>query len=74
MRLIIFATIFSIVLFAGKPNLLLLKVITGWVMSEKFDAIRAYWNENIISASSWFTKDYLPFEIDGELWSKRGDF
>ena len=87
MRLIIFATLFSVALFAGKPNLLLLKVykeqnITGWVMSEKFDGIRAYWNGknlltrngNIIHAPSWFTKDYPPFEIDGELWSKRGDF
>jgi DNA ligase-1 len=87
MRLIIFATIFSVTLLAQKPNLLLLKVykdqnITGWVMSEKLDGVRAYWNGkhlltrsgNIIYAPSWFTKDYPPFEIDGELWSKRRDF
>ena len=76
-----------IFLLAEKPDLLLLKTykdqnITGWVMSEKLDGIRAYWDgENlisrggkIISAPKWFTKNYPPFEIDGELWSKRGDF
>jgi len=75
------------ILLADKPNLLLLKVykdqnITGWVMSEKLDGIRAYWNgKNLISrggkiihAPKWFTKDYPPFPIDGELWTKRGDF
>ncbi len=75
------------ILFAQKPKLLLLKVyrdqnITGWVMSEKLDGIRAYWNGkmlltrngNIIYAPSWFTKDFPPFELDGELWSKRGEF
>ena len=74
-------------LFAQKPKLLLLETykeqnITGWVMSEKLDGVRAYWNGknlisrggNIINAPKWFTKDYPPFEIDGELWSKRGDF
>ena len=74
-------------LLAGKPDLLLLKTykdqnVTGWVMSEKFDGIRAYWNGKhlisrggkIIHAPKWFTKNYPPFEIDGELWTKRGDF
>jgi len=74
-------------LLAGKPDLLLLKTykdqnITGWVMSEKLDGIRAYWNGKhlisrggkIIHAPKWFTKHYPPFEIDGELWTKRGDF
>ena len=74
-------------LLAGKPDLLLLKIykdqnITGWVMSEKLDGIRAYWDgKNLISrggkiiyAPKWFIKDYPPFEIDGELWTERGDF
>ncbi len=74
-------------LFAGKPQLLLLKEykdqnISGWVMSEKLDGIRAYWDgENLISRGGkiihcpkWFTKGYPTFEVDGELWSKRGDF
>ena len=51
-------------------------------MSEKLDGIRAYWDGNklisrggkIIHAPKWFTKDFPPFEIDGELWSKRKDF
>jgi len=74
-------------LLAGKLDLLLLKTykdqnITGWVMSEKLDGIRAYWNGThlisrggkIIYAPKWFTRNYPPFEIDGELWTKRGDF
>jgi len=74
-------------LFAQKPKMLLLKSyhdqnITGWVMSEKLDGIRAYWDGkhlisrggHIIHAPKWFTRDYPPFEIDGELWTHRGDF
>ncbi len=74
-------------LYAQKPQLLLLKTyddqnITGWVMSEKLDGIRAYWDgKNLISrggkiihAPKWFTKNYPPFEVDGELWSKRKEF
>ena len=85
---VIFLTIFfSVFSFGSKPKLLLLKTykdqnISGWVMSEKLDGIRGYWNgKNLISrgghiihAPKWFTKNYPPFEIDGELWSKRGDF
>ncbi len=74
-------------LWADAPNLLLLKNyqdqnITGWVMSEKLDGIRAYWDGkqlltrqgSIIHAPIWFTKAYPPFPIDGELWTKRKDF
>jgi len=84
---ILFALIVVTSLFGDKPNLLLLKVykdqnITNWVMSEKLDGIRAYWDGKhlisrggkIIHAPKWFLKDYPPFAIDGELWSKRGDF
>ena len=87
MRYLIYVTLFSLLLLAEKPKLLLLKTykdqnITGWVMSEKLDGIRAYWDGknllsrggNIIHAPKWFTKNYPPFEIDGELWTKRGDF
>ena len=82
-----FLLLFPFFLFAQKPDLLLLQTykdqnISGWVMSEKLDGIRAYWDgENLISrggkiihAPAWFTKEYPPFAIDGELWSKRGDF
>ena len=56
--------------------------ITNWYMSEKLDGIRAYWNGkellskngNKIYAPNWFTKDFPPFELDGELWTKRDDF
>ncbi len=56
--------------------------ISGWVMSEKLDGIRAYWdgkilrtkNNHIIHAPKYFTKNFPPFALDGELWSKRKDF
>ena len=56
--------------------------IDNWLMSEKLDGIRAYWDGkelktrqgNTLFAPSWFTKNFPPFELDGELWSKRMDF
>jgi len=56
--------------------------ITGWVMSEKLDGVRGYWNgrqlltrKNLpLNPPPWFIKNFPPFELDGELWSKRGDF
>lgn len=56
--------------------------ITGWYMSEKLDGIRGYWNGkqlltrkgNIINAPEWFINKLPPFELDGELWSRRKDF
>lgn len=56
--------------------------ISGWYMSEKLDGIRAYWtgkslltkNGNQIYAPDWFIKNLPPFELDGELWTKRDDF
>ncbi|MFT5835342.1 MAG: DNA ligase-1 [Sulfurimonas sp.] len=71
-----------------KPELFLLnnytqdKNITSWYMSEKLDGVRAYWDgEKLISragkvfaAPSFFTKDFPKYKLDGELWSKRGDF
>ncbi|VVM19191.1 DNA ligase (ATP) (EC [uncultured Gammaproteobacteria bacterium] len=73
---------------ANKPDLFLLKTyddkksVVGWVMSEKFDGIRGFWNgkqlltrggQQIITPD-WFIENYPPFSIDGELWTKRGDF
>ena len=87
MRLSIFVVLCSLLLWAEKPKLLLLNVykdqnITGWVMSEKLDGIRAYWDGKrllsrggkVIHAPTWFTQGYPPFPIDGELWTKRADF
>ena len=88
MKKLFLALLLPILLLAGKPDLLLLKTyddtlhVEGWLMSEKLDGVRAYWDgKRLISrgghefqAPSWFTKDFPPFEIDGELWTKRGDF
>lgn len=51
-------------------------------MSEKLDGIRAYWNGkelfskngNKIYMPKTLTKNYPPFALDGELWTKRNDF
>jgi DNA ligase-1 len=75
-------------LWAQKPELFLLnnytsdRNISSWYMSEKLDGVRAYWNgENLISRSgrvfavpTFFTKDFPLTELDGELWTTRGDF
>ncbi|GAB6069507.1 DNA ligase [Thiomicrorhabdus hydrogeniphila] len=71
-----------------KPNLMLLKTyqpnqdITGWLMSEKLDGVRAYWDGkhlisrqgNVYASPKWFTQNFPPFELDGELWLARGQF
>ena len=56
---------------------------TGWLMSEKLDGVRAYWdgcnlysrNGRLFSPPEWF-KALLPEDmaLDGELWTKRDDF
>ncbi|NCD13497.1 MAG: DNA ligase [Epsilonproteobacteria bacterium] len=79
--------LFACLVWADKPSLLLLESykdqnISGWLMSEKMDGVRAYWDgEKLISRGGtifatplWFTKDFPPFAVDGELWSRRGDF
>lgn len=51
-------------------------------MSEKLDGVRGYWNGSrlmtrkgtLLNPPPWFIKNFPPFELDGELWSKRGDF
>ncbi len=73
---------------AKKPELFLLNKynadinVTSWYMSEKLDGVRAYWdgeklisrNGKVFSAPLFFTKDFPKNKLDGELWSKRGDF
>ena len=51
----------------------------GWLMSEKFDGIRAFWNGsefysrngNKFFAPEWFTKDFPICQLDGELFAGR---
>lgn len=65
-----------------KPRLMLLEVyrgqnLSGWVMSEKLDGVRAYWDGkqliirqgNTIHAPDYFLHAFPPFPIDGELYS-----
>ncbi len=73
---------------ADKPDLFLLKTyddgmpVVGWVMSEKLDGIRGFWDGRQlltrsgekIMAPDWFVKQYPPFAIDGELWTGVQDF
>ncbi len=57
-------------------------VIDGWLMSEKLDGVRAYWDGsrllsrqgNPFAVPDWFIQDLPPFELDGELWIARGQF
>lgn len=59
------------------------KDLTNWILSEKFDGIRAYWDgknllskqNKIIKCPDWFTED-LPKEkiLDGEIWLRRNSF
>ncbi|MCK5854058.1 MAG: DNA ligase [Sulfurovaceae bacterium] len=88
MQKIIWFLLLSLFVYAQKPNLLLLKSyrddinVTNWLMSEKLDGVRAYWdgkrlisrNGKEFASPKWFTKDFPPFEIDGELWTSRNDF
>lgn len=54
----------------------------GWVMSEKYDGVRAIWDgKKLLSRQNKafctpksFLAQLPPFALDGELWSKRGDF
>lgn len=56
--------------------------VHGWLMSEKLDGVRAHWNGRKLlsrqgkdfAAPGWFTKEFPPFELDGELWIARSSF
>ncbi|MBS9783156.1 MAG: DNA ligase [Pasteurella sp.] len=74
-------------LFAQPLNLMLLEHyknqnIDGWVMSEKLDGVRGFWNGNRLlsrqgyplSPPNYFTQNFPSFEIDGELFSERNQF
>lgn len=86
---------FSLVLFIlsvgfevkAQPDLMLLtpytnQDVTGWLVSEKLDGVRAYWDGkqlvsrqgNKFAAPDWFIQHFPPFALDGELWLGRGQF
>ena len=56
--------------------------VSGWLMSEKFDGVRAYWDgKQLFSRSGlvfhpplWFTEGFPSFALDGELWIGRERF
>lgn len=56
--------------------------ITGWVMSEKLDGIRGFWNGKKmmtkkgykIHLPDYFTKNFPSFALDGELWIDRDSY
>ena len=55
---------------------------SGWLMSEKLDGVRCFWNGttmytrngNLIYASDEFKKRLPKMALDGELWTDRDDF
>jgi len=88
MRTLVLFLYLCLYLHGQAPKLFSLKVyrddlnITGWVMSEKLDGIRAYWDgKQLISRSGRvlnpprsFTHGFPSFALDGEIWSRRGEF
>ncbi len=56
--------------------------VSGWLMSEKLDGIRGYWdgkrllskNGNAFSPPAAFVKDLPPFPVEGEIWGGRSSF
>lgn len=56
--------------------------IAGYVMSEKLDGVRAWWDgKQLVSRAGYpfkpppeFLRDFPPFALDGELYSRRGEF
>lgn len=56
--------------------------ITGWLMSEKFDGVRGYWDGRqlyskhhiLLHPPRTFVAGLPPFPLEGELWGGRGSF
>jgi DNA ligase-1 len=56
--------------------------VTRYLVSEKLDGVRAYWDGRrlvtrggrVIDAPHWFTAGLPAFALDGELWGGRGTF
>ncbi|PAT38792.1 DNA ligase [Vandammella animalimorsus] len=58
------------------------QAVAGWLMSEKLDGVRAFWDGRQLigrsgkafTAPAWFTQGFPPFALDGELFAGRGRF
>ena len=56
--------------------------VGGWLVSEKLDGVRAYWdgrnllsrNGKILAAPEAWSAHFPPFALDGELYTARGEF
>lgn len=56
--------------------------VTQYWVSEKFDGVRAQWDGHalrfrgggLVPAPAWFTADFPPVPLDGELWIGRNQF
>jgi DNA ligase len=56
--------------------------VVGWLMSEKLDGVRGYWDgKQLFSKNGFvfhppeaFTRDLPPFPLEGELWGGYGTF
>lgn len=56
--------------------------VEGWLMSEKLDGVRGYWdgrrlyskNGRLFSPPPEFTRQLPPFELEGEIWGGRGTY
>jgi len=56
--------------------------VSGWWMSEKLDGVRGYWTGTAMLSRSgkrynvptWFTVNFPPTPLDGELWLGRQQF
>lgn len=86
-KLLLFLLFIGNPIFAKSPELMLVEQyqdqdISGWVMSEKLDGVRGFWDgQQLISRQGYplnppdyFIQDFPPFAIDGELFSERGKF
>lgn len=64
------------------PLLLAQEDPAGYLVSEKYDGVRAWWDGQTlrfrsglpIAAPTWFLAQLPPLPLDGELWSGRGRF
>lgn len=86
--LLLYCFLWALHVYAQAPAILLAQIynedipVQDYLVSEKLDGIRAIWDgQQLISrqghhihAPAWFTKDFPPRVLDGELWIARGRF